>query len=532
MNPAIILSGASGFVGRSLLEDLKEDYRIFAIARRSQRECNAPVHPNIAWIRADITDYKSLERAFREIKTAGGADFLFHLAAFYEFADERREQYGKTNIEGTKNVISLAEQLELKLFVFSSSVAACSFPNKGEFLNESSLPDGEHIYAWSKREGEKLIKEASDKIPTCIVRLGAVYSDWCEFPPLYMFLNTWLSKIWKSKILAGKGESAIPYVHIRDIVEFFRKLLCNYGKLKNGQILIASTNGSTNHLQLFNTSTRYFFGKQKNPFLMPKIISGLGLIGMNLIGRLTKNPPFERPWMYNYIDLKLDVDSKKTFELIDWKPADRYLIDKRMPFLVERLKSEPHSWHAKNLAALRKDPESPELMVYNVLSEYEDRIFKLVIDRLEKFAGGIEDVSFNNTDKTELIWFVKFLVRLLLTSLHSHSRMLILNYFEVSSMNRFESGYSGAEIIYILSELNNVVLDILNNEEDLEPFQNSFYDFISMPIEFGIDEIQHQYGIFVHRGNGNGIIIKTKNLDLTARSQLEETIWDMLVHRK
>ena len=42
--------------------------------------------------------------------------------------------------------------------------------------------------------------------PVAIVRLAAIYSDWCEYGPLYNFLITWLSKSWKSNMLAGKGK--------------------------------------------------------------------------------------------------------------------------------------------------------------------------------------------------------------------------------------------------------------------------------------------------------------------------------------
>lgn len=47
--PRIIVTGASGFVGRHLLEEIKESFHVFGIGRRSQRECGAPVHPNIVW---------------------------------------------------------------------------------------------------------------------------------------------------------------------------------------------------------------------------------------------------------------------------------------------------------------------------------------------------------------------------------------------------------------------------------------------------------------------------------------------------
>mgnify|MGYP000243527337 CR=1 FL=1 len=35
--PRIIVTGSSGFIGRHLLDALKEDYRIYALARRSRK---------------------------------------------------------------------------------------------------------------------------------------------------------------------------------------------------------------------------------------------------------------------------------------------------------------------------------------------------------------------------------------------------------------------------------------------------------------------------------------------------------------
>jgi len=367
--PVLVLTGASGFIGRELLENLKSDFRIFAIARRSQHESHAPVHPNIAWIRADITDQHSLAKAFREITTAGGAEYLIHLAAFYEFAGEEFEEYRLTNVIGTENVINHARQLNLKLFVFASSVAACSFPPKNGTVDESSPPDGEHIYAWTKNQGEKIVAEAARQIPAVIVRFGAVYSDWCEYPPLFMFLNTWLGKSWRSRILAGKGISAIPYIHIRDVMVFFRRLLTTYQNIKPAEILIASTEGSTTHFDLFALATRYFFGKEHKPIMVPRIFAALGLYLIFFLGKLVKRLPFERPWMHKYIDLKLNVGNEKTRSLLQWNPNPRYFILNRLPFLLERLKSEPYAWQMRNMVAMRRVVARPDFTIYSILAK-------------------------------------------------------------------------------------------------------------------------------------------------------------------
>ena len=273
----IIITGASGFVGRNLLDELKNEYRIFAIARRSQQECNAPIHPNIAWMRADISEPDHMSRVFREIQSAGGADYLFHLAAFYEFAGEENPEYTTTNVDGTNIILEHARQLDLKLLVFASSVAACAFPKPGEFINEQTPPDGQHIYAWSKRVGEEMVHNYARENKAVIARFGAVYSDWCEYPPLFMFLNTWLGTSWRTRILAGKGKSTIPYIHIRDIVTFYRRLLDKQGEFDPAEILIACTSGSTSHLELYTLATKFYHGRAYKPIFMPRLVSALGL---------------------------------------------------------------------------------------------------------------------------------------------------------------------------------------------------------------------------------------------------------------
>lgn len=532
--PSIIITGASGFLGRHLLEDLKNEYRIFAIARRSQYECNAPVHANIAWIRADISDYQSITKAFREVATAGGADYLIHLAAYYDFTGGNHPEYKRTNVEGTRHVLELAKELKLKLFVFASSVAACSFPKKGATIDETSLPDGRPWYAWSKRQGEMIVRDFADTIPACIVRFGAVYSDWCEYPPLYMFLKTWLGDSWQANILAGKGESAIPYIHIRDIVTFFRRLLIRHDSVKSGGVLVACTGGCTSHRKLFSLATRHYYGKPRTPLLVPRFLCGIGLWLKNIWGYLTGNWPFERPWMRHYIDLQLNVDNNRTCSVLDWSPEPRHLIERRFPFLLERLKSEPSAWQVRNLAALRRDTARPSLRIYTALLNSEDEIVRSLVERITVSGAGAPYPHLQQLDKAELTWFIKLLYHLLLTSIDTGKRMLVLTYFEVSGMSRFEAGFTAKEIVYLLTRLDDTIVEHLAKVEELKPFDKEIYDSVSMPIEFGKDEIEQQYEFFLHDIGSR--VRKEKppvpTAGRTAREQLEETIWSCLKHRR
>lgn len=532
--PTLIMTGASGLIGRYLLDELKNDYRIFAIARRSQQECNAPRHPNIAWMRADIADFNSISKAFREIATAGGADYLIHLAAYYDFVNEFHPEYELTNINGTKHILELSKDLNLKLFLFASSVAACSFPEKGNYIDEASSADGLHIYAKSKKAGEDMVKEFSKHTPSCIFRLGAVYSDWCEYPPLYTFLNTWLGKSWRSKVLAGKGESAIPYVHIRDVVNFFKQLLAKHTSAKSGEVLIVSTEGSTSHLDLYKLATRYHYGKENKPLYMPKIMCALGIYVINFFKRLFKQEIFEQPWMIQYIDKKLNVKLSLTPALINWRPNARLKIDKRFPFLIERMKSESLTWHMRNESILRKTVERIDFTIYSALVDEEDSIVEKILSSVYKSSDFILYSHLQNLDQSELKWFIKLIYRLLLTSINSNNKLLIQNYFEVSGISRFKAGYVVDEMVFLLKSIDIEITRYLKTQKHLEKFEKEFYFYITLPIEFGIDEAEQQYQSFQFKPEEQ----EKKEVEVLSADQnesrklLEETIWNCLVNRK
>ena len=69
-----------------------------------------------------------------------------------------------------------------------------TFPKDGEVIDEHTPVDADFPYAVTKKKAEELVKSHSQYFPCSIVRFAAVYSDWCEYGPLYMFLQTWFSK--------------------------------------------------------------------------------------------------------------------------------------------------------------------------------------------------------------------------------------------------------------------------------------------------------------------------------------------------
>ncbi len=497
--PRLVVTGASGFVGRHLLEALKAKYKIFAIARRTQRQSGAPVHPNISWLRVDIGDIEPLETVFRKIRDTGGADILVHLAAYYDFSGVEHPEYMRTNVQGLRNVLDLSKSLHLKQFIFASSTAACRFPAPGKVLNEESPPDGDHIYARTKRIGEAMLNEYKENIPSCVVRFAALYSDWCEYPPLYMFVGSWLSDTWTSNVLAGKGNSSVPYLHIRDVVSLLKILIERGEEIKHGEVFIASPDGSTTHHQLFEAATLAFYGQRKKPVYLPKVLCRPGIWMRKVLGNFTGHRPFEDPWMCRYIDLQMNMDAARTRKRLDWNPRSRLEIIRRIPFIIENFRAEPAEWHHRNTAALKEMPLVLHLKIFQLMKSHETELEQALSRHILGPEGAERFAAYQQLPLEQQQWSKRQLIQQLMASIRARDKSLFRSFcFDIAEL-RFEQGFSLKEICDALEVLNKICLEILGADPASKKLpKTALKDYITMTIQFGIDEIQEvfeQWGI-------------------------------------
>lgn len=345
--PGVIITGATGFLGGRLMRQLRKEYQIFAIGRRSPRVAGVPEGPGIHWFRVDIGHFDRLREAFYRIREMGGADLLLHLAAYYDFTGEDHPEYMRTNVMGTQNVLELSVPLKLRKFIYTSSVAACPFPKPGAAVTEDTPPTAPVPYARSKRLGEEMVHRFQDRVPSCILRLAAIFSDWCEYEPLDEFLRTWCSNQWNARILGGRGQSAVPYLHVRDLLSFYIRAVEKCDVLEPGEVLLASPDGSTTHLELYQEATRSYYGSPRFPICIPRFLARPGIRMRERLGRITGNIPFERSWMADYVDLRLDVNTLRTRRRIDWAPNPELHILKRILFMVENMRNNPEEWELR-----------------------------------------------------------------------------------------------------------------------------------------------------------------------------------------
>ena len=148
-----LVTGASGFVGRHLVERLTaEGHEVAAAAGPHDAEGGIPI---------DLNDIDTLRAAF----DIAQPHFVFHLAAqaFVPRAIEAPRETYETNIIGTANVLQALREFKertadaLRLIFVSSAEVYGLQPQSAMPLQETCAPNPVNPYAASKAAGEALV---------------------------------------------------------------------------------------------------------------------------------------------------------------------------------------------------------------------------------------------------------------------------------------------------------------------------------------------------------------------------------------
>jgi nucleoside-diphosphate-sugar epimerase len=493
MLPRLVVTGASGLVGRHLLAALAPHHRIVGIARRSQARSGAPVHPNIEWHQVDVADGEAVDKVFAHVRATGGAEYVLHLAAHYDFTGEEHEEYWRTNVTGLRNVLEACRTLRPRRFFFSSSLAACRLPAPGATLTETSPPDGEHVYARSKAAGERMLAEYAADVPSNTLRFAALFTDWCEYAPLYVFLETWLSRLWNRSLLGGRGRSAIPYLHVDDLVQFSFALLRRVGSIEPGQVLLVSPDVEVSHAELFAAATRESYGASRRPWHVPRVLCGPGMWARDLAGRVLGDRPFERPWMARYVDEVMAVDARRTRELLGWAPRPRLLLLRRLHFLLENRKVEPEEWHARNRAAFKHVELRPYLRVYRLLERHEGAIADALTDFLLGDASASQFPAYRRLSAEDHAWNHRLILRHLMNAVRTRERAVFVNYCRDLAERRHAQGFAAREVCDVLRQLNRLTFKVLCRDREWPELRPFVIDYVTGTLRYGCDQAEDAF---------------------------------------
>jgi len=491
--PRLIITGASGFVGRHLVQALRDDFTIFGIARRSQARSGIPAHPNVMWLQADVGERPQIGPVFRQIAERGGADTIIHLAAHYDFTGVEDPEYWRTNVIGLRHVLESAVATGVRHFLFTSSILACRAPRPGRAITEENPPHGKHIDAATKREGEAMMFEFSDRLHPVIIRAAPLFSDWCEYPPLFMFLETWLANVWNRRIVWGHGRSAVPYLHISDFVLFVLEVLARLDDLKPCEVLMASPDGAVSHRELHEASTLTFYGTRHPPLFVPRALCGPAIWTRDLFGRLTGHRPFERAWMAEYIDTVMTTDASRTRRRMDWAPRPRLEILRRMPFIIENLKTDPVRWAELNRAAMKGVRVPANLKVHWLLEQHQEAVMREFTELLTGPDGQQRFARYQELTNDQHEWHHRLIYRNLLNAVRTRDKGVFMGYCRDLAEQRLKEGFSANELCGALEALNLVCWRVLRRDPESRGMREAILDYVTSTLRSGCDQAQEVF---------------------------------------
>jgi dihydroflavonol-4-reductase len=153
-----LVTGATGFVGSAVARALAvAGWQVRALVRVGSERRNLQ-HLPLDLVVGDLANDASLDRALADCQA------LFHLAADYRLGVREPQQLYRTNVEGTRNILSAAGRAGVARVVYTSSVATIGLPADGSPGTEATpvaLADMIGHYKRSKYMAEQLVCSAA-----------------------------------------------------------------------------------------------------------------------------------------------------------------------------------------------------------------------------------------------------------------------------------------------------------------------------------------------------------------------------------
>ncbi len=67
------------------------------------------------------------------------------------------------------------------------------------------------------------------------------------------------------------------------------------------------------------------------------------------LGTLNGKPPYERPWMLNFVDRPWVVDTSITQKKLNWRCSPGMGILERLPVILKRYEAQRRDWIQRNI---------------------------------------------------------------------------------------------------------------------------------------------------------------------------------------
>lgn len=300
MSHTVLLTGASGFVGKAVLEELlARGYSVVAALRNTPAELDS---------RATVSRFEALDGSTNWSTALAGVRTVIHSAARVHVMNDTETDplaaFRKVNVEGTLNLARQAAQAGARRFVFISSIKVNGEgTTKGRPYNADDAPVPADPYGVSKMEAEQALRLLASEtgLEVVIVRPVLVYGPGVKAN--FLAMMRWLDKGVPLPFGAiNNRRSLLALGNLADLV-----VTCVAHPAAANQTFLVSDGEDLSTSDLLRRMARAL-GK---PARLLPVPSSLLELGAGLLGKRS---------LSQRLCGSLQVDIEKTRSLLGWKP--------------------------------------------------------------------------------------------------------------------------------------------------------------------------------------------------------------------
>ena len=307
----ILVTGATGFIGRRLIHRLlQDDYRPRAFVLPSEQPPKEWEQVEVA--RGDVTKRTSVTNAMDGVAT------VFHLAAMVgDWGSPEHHQ--QVTVRGTENVLGEAAQQGARALLASSVVV---YGVIHDVLCEEDRPMGKTFgpYSRSKQAQERIARslEASDSLKVTVIRPTNVYGPGSV---------PWVDKVVEelkrgSPMLIGGGRRAAGLTYVDNVVDVFVRAAERPASV--GRTYNASDDNGITWLRYFTELAQIC--QSDPPKSIPKSVAKIAAYGLEAAFRITRQtsrPPITHEAL-NLVGSNHRVPISRAMRELEYKPPVSY----------------------------------------------------------------------------------------------------------------------------------------------------------------------------------------------------------------
>lgn len=338
----VLLTGATGFIGSTLVDRLSRHYTIVALDRPGPPDPPAPAKS----VDFDLTSDEQVNAALKAVRSRFGnrVASVVHLAAYYDISGEPNPLYEKVTVEGTRRLIEGLQSFEVEQFVFASTMLVHRAKERpGYLIDENSPIDPSWAYPQSKLRTEAVLREQRGNIPVVYLRIAGVYDDTGHSP----FVAEQIARIYERRAVAhfypGMLCAGQSFVHVEDLADAVSRVVERRAELPPELPLLVGEPNVLGYEEVQDIIGEALHGEDWTTLRIPKPLAQAGAwVQTNLLG----DEDFIRPWMVEQANAHYVLDVSRARDLLGWSP--RHSLRETLPGIVGALQRDPLDWYKAN----------------------------------------------------------------------------------------------------------------------------------------------------------------------------------------